>query len=87
MYGAARRSIEGDLSMKAEQIEAIFTCRKPFGTQGERYDAIRSEGRQLAYALSAMCPESRELALAITHLQSAIQWANAAIAINEKETV
>jgi hypothetical protein len=37
--------------------------------------------RQLQY----LCPGSRELSLAITKLEEAVFWANAAIARNEKE--
>lgn len=71
--------------MKDEDIVNIFTYHKPFGNQGDRYDQLRRSGRSLAEAINAYCPESREKSIAITQLQSAIQFANAAIAINEKE--
>ena len=71
--------------MTPEQIENIFTYHKPFGSQQERYEAIRLQAKYAAKAIQDLCPESREKSLAITNLQQAIMWANASIAINEKE--
>ena len=71
--------------MTKEQIEEIFTYHKPFGDQAERYTQLRDFGRDMALLINNMCPESREKSLAITNLQQTIMWANAAIAINEKE--
>jgi hypothetical protein len=73
--------------MTPEQIENIFTYHKPFGTQAERYETLRTTARTLAGMINEGCPESREKALALTNLQQAIMWANASIAINEKEPV
>ena len=71
--------------MDAQTIENIFTYHKPFGDQPERYVEIRQKARELAFTLEALCPESREKSIAMTNLQQAIMWANASIAINEKE--
>lgn len=71
--------------MTPEQIENIFTYHKPFGDQPQRYELLRAEARELALMIEENCPESREKSLAITNLQQAIMWANASIAINEKE--
>lgn len=71
--------------MKLEEIERIFTYHKPFGTQQDRYSILRSYARALAIVINENCPESREKSLALTNLQQAIMWANASIAINEKE--
>lgn len=68
-----------------KQIENIFTYHKPFGTQQERYEKLRNVARVLAQEVNTICPESHEKALALTNLQQAIMWANASIAINEKE--
>ena len=65
----------------------VFTYHRPFGDQPARYEALRSQAKLLAEAIQAMCPESREKSLAFTNLQQAIMWANASIAINEKETL
>lgn len=73
--------------MTNEQIENIFTYHKPFGDQPQRYQLIRDTARLLAATINAACPESREKSLALTNLQQAVMWANASIAINEREPV
>lgn len=71
--------------MTPEQIEDIFTYHKPFGDQPDRYQDLRAEAKELATLINQLCPESREKSLAFTNLQQSIMWANASIAINEKE--
>jgi len=71
--------------MTIEQIKDIFTYHKPFGDQPKKYEQLRDEAKTLAILIQELCPESREKSLAITNLQQAIMWANASIAINEKE--
>jgi hypothetical protein len=68
-----------------EQIVNTFTYHAPFGDQIERYQDLRNRAKELALLIEACCPESREKSLAFTKLQEAIMFANAAIAINEKE--
>ena len=63
--------------------ERRFTYHAPKPGQPERYELIRSEARKLANALTNECPSSRELSLALTHLDQAVMFANAAIARNE----
>jgi hypothetical protein len=71
--------------MTRNDIDAIFTYHKPFGTQNDRYVKMRERARDLALLINESTPESREKSLAITSLQQTIMWANAAIAINERE--
>lgn len=71
--------------MTKDDINNIFTYHKPFGNQTTRYRTIRGEARKVACCIEVLCPDSREKSLAITNLQQAIMWANASIAINEKE--
>ena len=66
-------------------LENRFTYHKPFGSQPERYERLRAQARELAYEIVRCTPESREQSLAVTHLEEAIFWANAAIARNEHE--
>ena len=73
------------MTIKQEDLNNRFTYHKPFGEQTVRYERIRSSGLNLAEQLVIMCPESRELSLALTNLEQAIFWANAAIARNESE--
>ena len=60
-----------------------FTYQPPKGDQAERYVAIRDKFKDLALFLIEVCPESRELSLALTHIEEANLWCNAAIARNE----
>lgn len=65
------------------QLENNFKYHAPKDDQQEHYVHIRDEARALAYTIVKNTPPSREQALAITNLEQAIFWANAAIARNE----
>jgi hypothetical protein len=64
-------------------LEKRFTYYSPKPGQAERYVAIRQKAKDLAYLITANCPQSRELSLALTELENSVFWANAAIARNE----
>ncbi len=66
-----------------ETIENNFTYHPPKEGQQEKYVALRSKAKDLAYLIMDKCPESREKSLAMTHLEEVIFWANASIARNE----
>ena len=66
-------------------LENNFTYHKPFGDQPARYGQMRDAGKQLAEKVLALTPGSREQAVALTKIEEAIFWANAAIARNEVE--
>lgn len=70
-----------------QRLENDFTYHKPFGNQPERYEQIRNNAKWLAELIVALCPDSRERSLALTSLEEAVFWGNAAIARNEKETL
>jgi len=53
--------------------------------QDHRYESIRTKGREFALYLAGQCPPSRELSLAMTNLEQAVMWANAAIARHERQ--
>jgi hypothetical protein len=67
----------------ADQIQNNFTYHAPKGDQQERYEALRAEARELAHLINSSTPDSREKSLALTNLEQAVMWANAAIARNE----
>jgi hypothetical protein len=67
----------------AKQLEKTFTYHAPKDDQPERYVHLRDRAKELAYLIVRHTPPSREQSLAITHLESAIFYANAAIARNE----
>ncbi len=69
--------------MDRDIIRNNFTYHAPNATQTYRYTAIRDRAREFALVLDEMCPDSRELSLAMTSLEATVMWANAAIARNE----
>ena len=66
-----------------EQLENTFTYHSPKEDQPERYVRLRDQAKQLAYDIVKNTPTCREQSLAITHLEEAIFYANAAIARHE----
>lgn len=69
--------------MTPEELMTRHTYHPPKDGQPERYEAIRNGGRELAELIEDECPESREKDFAEYHLESAVMWANAAIARRE----
>lgn len=66
-----------------DKINNNFTYHAPKTDQQERYVHLRDTAKDLAYIILENTPVSREQSLAITKLEEAIFWANAAIARNE----
>jgi hypothetical protein len=66
-----------------EELLARFTYHPPKGDQPGRYERIRNHGMRLAELVDEECPESREKSLALTKIEEAVMWANAAIARRE----
>jgi hypothetical protein len=64
-------------------LNVRFTYHAPIGSQPARYEEIRARALDFAEYLEKRCPDSRELSLAITHLEETVFWANAAIARHE----
>lgn len=64
-------------------LDVRFTYHAPKPGQAERYGELRSRGKALAELVLQQCPPSRETSLALTKIEEAIFWANAAIARNE----
>lgn len=60
-----------------------FKHHPPKNDQVDRYHNIREGGKSLADLILESTPDSREQSLAITKLEEATFWANAAIARNE----
>ena len=67
----------------ADELAIRFTYHAPHRDQQERYQEIRDGAARLADRIVSLTPDSREQALAITHLEEAVMWANAAIARRE----
>lgn len=66
-----------------QQCQRVFVYHAPRPDQVPRYEKIRDAVGCVALDLLEMCPPSRELSLALTHLEEAVMWANASIARNE----
>ncbi|MCY9512418.1 hypothetical protein M5W68_18440 [Paenibacillus larvae] len=64
------------------QIENNFKYHAPKEGQTQKYTAIRGKAEELAHLIDESCPNSREKSLALTNLEQAVMWANAAIARN-----
>ena len=64
-------------------LDNVFCYHAPKGDQQERYIALRTKAKELAALIQASTPASREQSVALTNVQQAVMWANAAIAINE----
>lgn len=69
--------------MNIPDIETRFTYHPPKEGQPARYESLRQHFKDLAYIVEAECPDSRERSLALTKLEEAVMWANAAIARHE----
>lgn len=61
-------------------LENNFSYHKPDSEQIEKYTIIRSKAKELAYLIDTYASVSREKSLALTNLEQAVMWANAAIA-------
>lgn len=66
------------------RLENDFTYHSPHDDQPKRYENIRKWAKQFAMYIVETTPPSREQSLALTNLEQAVFWANAAIARNEK---
>jgi hypothetical protein len=69
--------------MEPAELAIRFTYHAPKEGQPEKYTALRDKAKELAVMINEMCPESREKALAFTHVEDAVMWANASIARRE----
>lgn len=65
-----------------ERIANDFKYHSPGAEAVAKHEKIRDDGLLYAKCMLSQCPESRELSLALTHLEEAVMWANAAIARN-----
>lgn len=67
--------------MTDEELDNRFSYHPPKAeTVIEDYQHIRACAKGLAAVFDELCPEGREKALALTKIEEAMFWANAAIA-------
>lgn len=65
-----------------ERIDNDFGYHKATAETGPMHDAVRARFKELAHWLADNTPAGREQMTALTTLQNAQMWANAAIACN-----
>lgn len=64
-----------------EDLRNRFTYHPPPDPETTvKYEAIRATGLVLASLIVEHAPPGREASLAVTHVEEAVMWANAAIA-------
>ena len=69
----------------ADDLANRFTYHPPGDDETiQKYVTIRNNAFAFATRIDALAPDSREKSLAITHLEEAVMWANAAIARERK---
>jgi hypothetical protein len=71
------------MAFTEETLKNRFTYHKPTGDQAVKYEIIRNHCLDMALILNKLCPDSRELSLALAKLEEVVMWANAAIARNK----
>ena len=64
-------------------IETRFTYHPPKEGQPAKYEQLRETAKAFAYLIELFCSDSRERSLALTKLEEAVMWCNAAISRNE----
>lgn len=65
------------------QIDNAFTYHSPQEDQPKRYTMLRDRAKALAVMIAENTPPSSEQSIALTKLEEAVMFANAAIARNE----
>lgn len=71
------------MTISQDDLANRFIYHAPHGNQAERYECIRLRAFDLAEYICEVTPSSREQSLALTKLEEAVFWSNAAIARNE----
>lgn len=63
-----------------DEISLRFTYHPPLPGQPELYEEVRAKAHELARLIVRAAPRSREHDIALTRLDEAVFWTNAAIA-------
>lgn len=68
--------------METSELQNRFSYHVPTQDEIAKFVEIRKHALNVSALINSLCPESREKSLAITKLEEAVFWANAAIARN-----
>jgi hypothetical protein len=66
-----------------DSLETRYTYHSPNPLQVEQFRALRAAALRFAELIVENCPSSSERSTALTHLDAAVMFANAAIARNQ----
>ena len=66
-----------------KKLEHNFSYHPPKPGQPGKYGEIRGMGLTFSEIVCLHCADSRERSIALTKIEEAVMWANAAIARNE----
>ena len=70
------------MTVTLAELERRFVYHKPDESKKQFHETIRAMGHEFAFKELEFCPDCRERSLAITKIEEAVMWANAAIARN-----
>jgi hypothetical protein len=73
------------VKVSAYDLKNRFAFHTGSPMQGQLHAAVRNNAHTLAIFLNEICPDSPELSLAMTKIEEAMFWANAAIARDPQE--
>lgn len=76
-----RRVLRNITQEDVDRLNNTYTYHAPVNEgQVGKYQQLRTYGKFLATEIMEQCPPSREKSLALTKVEEAVMWANAAIA-------
>lgn len=73
--------MESNQVIGPEEISNRFGYHPATADTAPQHDSVRQAYMQLAHWLDDFLPDGRDKATALTHLESSMHWANAAIAM------
>ena len=74
-----RQTEMSDCSIGIEDLKNRFACYKPDERKAIRHENIRNIIHGCVWLVKLECPESHERSIAISKLEEAIMWVNAAL--------
>jgi hypothetical protein len=71
--------------MEKADLKNRFDYHAPDGGKAEKHEKVRAGALRLANLVNSSAPDCREKSLAVTAIEEAMMWANAAIARHPEE--
>lgn len=86
MYRNQTHSLHPSNRTTHAELEELFTYHSPTGTQADRYLRLRCTAKVLAQEILTCCPPCADTSAALRKLRECVMTANAAIALEDRET-